>query len=201
MVLLCMAEIGERMSDNWQEPHLLAAGSRSTQLSRRELRGVTASSLRDVMSQFATGVIVLTVGGDHIHGMTANAFSSVSLQPPLVLCCVAHTAVMHGAITSARRFAVSVMGGDQEGIARYFADKGRPRGHAQFDAVDWLPGPRTGAPLLSGSLAWLECELTSFHESGDHSIVVGTVLGASRGSGRAGLLFFDSGYQRVEAGR
>jgi flavin reductase (DIM6/NTAB) family NADH-FMN oxidoreductase RutF len=155
------------------------------------------TSLREAMSWFATGVIVLTVGGHHIHGMTANAFSSVSLEPPLVLCCVARSAVMHRALSSARRFAVSIMGADQEDIARYFADKNRPLGIDQFDPVDWLPGPRTKAPLLSNALAWLECELRESYDIGDHSIFIGSVLSCVRGSGRHGLLFFGSGYRTV----
>ncbi|WP_093944522.1 flavin reductase family protein [Actinoalloteichus hoggarensis] len=147
------------------------------------------------MSWFATGVVVLTVGGDHVHGMTANAVSSVSLRPPLALCCVARDATMHGAITAAGSFGVSILASTQEDTARYFADKRRPRGLAQFDAVDWLPGPRTGAPLLAGALAWLECELTESFPGGDHSIFVGAVLAATRGSGDGGLLFFGGGYR------
>ena len=150
----------------------------------------TETSLREVMSRFATGVLVLTVGGDRIHGMTANAFSSVSLDPPTVLCCVAHSAVMHRAMAEERRFAVSVMGADQEPLARYFADKERPLGPAQFDRVDWLPGPRTRAPLLTGALAWLECEVQDTYVSGDHSIFTGRVLSSLRGVDRDGLLFF-----------
>ncbi|WP_411059839.1 flavin reductase family protein [Streptomyces sp. E11-3] len=143
------------------------------------------------MSRFATGVVVLTVGGEQMHAMTANAFSSVSLAPPTVLCSVAHSAVMHGAITAGERFGVSILGAGQEHLARHFADKKRTLGAAQFDGIDWRPGERTGAPLLSGSLAWLECELTDAHESGDHTIFIGTVLGTGRGTDQPGLLFFD----------
>jgi flavin reductase (DIM6/NTAB) family NADH-FMN oxidoreductase RutF len=157
---------------------------------------LTPTLLRDAMSQFATGIVVLTVGGQYIHGMTANAFSSVSLEPPLVLCCVDRNAVMHEALSSAQRFAVSIMGAEQEDIARYFADKNRPQGAAQFDPVDWLPGPHTQAPLLSNALAWLECELHESHSSGDHSIFIGSVLNCMRGRNQRGLLFFDSGYHQ-----
>jgi len=150
--------------------------------------------LREVMSQFATGVIVLTVGGEQIHGMTANAFSSVSLEPPKVLCCISHGAVMHGALTAAGRFGVSVMGADQEGVARHFADKDRPLGPDQFEKVDWFPGHETGVPLLTGALAWLECEVATTHRSGDHSIFIGDVLSAGRGAGQHGLLFFSGHY-------
>lgn len=156
--------------------------------------------LRAAMGQFATGVTVLTAAGELCHGMTANAFTSVSLEPPLVLCCVAQTARMHAAITSARGFAVSVLGANQHDLARYFADRGRPSGRAQFDVVDWLPGPRSGAPLLSGALAWLECELTASHEGGDHSIFVGRVLSALRGSGSGALVFYAGAFHRGGGG-
>ncbi|MFJ8046416.1 flavin reductase family protein [Kitasatospora sp. NPDC096147] len=156
---------------------------------------VEPASLREVMSRFATGVVVLSVGGEDVHGMTANAFSSVSLEPPLVLCCVAHSAVMHQAVTSAGHFAASLLGVEQEPLARHFADKQRPLGPAQFESVPARPGPRTGAPLLDGALGWLECELTESHRAGDHSIFVGTVLDARRGPGRDALLYFEGGYR------
>ncbi|MGH8917369.1 MAG: flavin reductase family protein [Actinomycetes bacterium] len=149
------------------------------------------------MSQFATGVIVLTVGGEHIHGMTANAFGSVSIEPPLVQCSVARSAVMHIAVSSAGRFAVSIMAADQRHLAEYFADRRRPLGPDQFSTVAWKPGPRTGAPLLTGALAWLECELVESYRGGDHSIFLGAVLGASRGPDRPSLLFFDRNYHEI----
>ncbi|MFI8828839.1 flavin reductase family protein [Streptomyces sp. NPDC053431] len=158
---------------------------------------VQPAGLREVMSRFATGVIVLTVGGERMHGMTANAFTSVSLDPPTVLCCVSHGAVMHGAITAAGRFGVSVMEAGQEEVARYFADKNRPLGPEQFEGVDTFPGPRTGVPLLSGALGWLECEIAGAYESGDHSIFLAGVLGSSLGSGQQdGLVFFSGRYAR-----
>lgn len=161
-----------------------------------EPQGVSGAVLRDVMSQFASGVTVLTVGGEHATGMTANAFSSVSLDPPLVLCCVVRTARLHDAIPRAGHFGVSIMGADQEGTARYFADKKRPSGPTQFDPVDWFAGRHTGVPLLSGSLAWLECELAGAFDGGDHSIYLGRVLDAGWSSGPA-LLFFGSGFHRA----
>ncbi|MFE2756892.1 flavin reductase family protein [Actinosynnema sp. NPDC059335] len=155
------------------------------------------TSLRDAMSLFATGVTVLTVGGEHIHGMTANAFTSVSLDPPLVLVCIAHSAVMHDAIAKTGRFGVSIMGADQRDTAKYFADKRRPLGPEQFDAVDWVEGRHSAAPLLNGSLAWLECELVRSHDGGDHTIFVGRVLACSRGADARALLFYGSAFHRV----
>jgi flavin reductase (DIM6/NTAB) family NADH-FMN oxidoreductase RutF len=159
---------------------------------------MTPAPLREAMARFATGVIVLSVGGENIHGMTANAFSSVSLDPPTVLCCVSRSAVMHGAVTAQRRFGVSVLGAQQEELARHFADRKRPLGAEQFRAIDWTPGTLTQAPLLRGALAWLECELTEVHASGDHSIFLGKVVSSSSGRGRSGLLFFDGRFQRVD---
>jgi len=147
------------------------------------------------MSSFATGITVLTAGGDHCHGMTANAFSSVSLDPPLVLCCIARTAQMHEAILRSRHFGVSVLSAEQEELARYFASKSRPNGLTQFDDVDWFPGKYSGAPLLANSLAWLDCALTEVYHGGDHSIFLGTVLDAARGPGEA-LLFFGGGFHQ-----
>jgi len=151
--------------------------------------------LRDVMSHYATGITVLTAGGEHCHGMTANAFSSVSLDPPLVLCCIARTTQMHEVILRTRHFGVNVLSADQEQLARYFASRNRPKGRAQFDDVDWFPGRVTGSPLLVGALAWLECELSEVYHGGDHSIFLGTVLDAARRTGDA-LLFFGGGFHQ-----
>lgn len=155
------------------------------------------ASLREVMARFATGITVLTAAGEDGHGMTANAFTSVSLDPPLVLCCVAKPARLHEAILRTRHFGVSMLGSEQENVARYFADKERPSGAAQFDAVDWLAGPRTGAPLLAGALAWLECEITQVYNGGDHSIFLGEVVGSFRGDSGEALLFYGGDYQPV----
>ncbi|MEE1929753.1 flavin reductase family protein [Streptomyces sp. TRM 70351] len=170
-----------------------------SRLDSEPLREVEPAVLRSVMSRFATGVTVLSVGGEHIHGMTANAFSSVSLDPPQVLCCVARSAVMHHAITASGTFAVSILGAGQEGLSQHFADKRRTLGPAQFDDVDWIAGAMTGAPLLAGSLAWLECRLSSSHESGDHSVFIGSVLDARLGSAAQGLLFFNGRYGHVSS--
>ncbi|PSL51926.1 flavin reductase (DIM6/NTAB) family NADH-FMN oxidoreductase RutF [Saccharothrix carnea] len=161
---------------------------------------VAPSDLRSVMGRFATGVVVITVGGEHIHGMTANTFGSVSLDPPLVQCCIAHTAVMHGALSAAGRFGVSVMGAGQESVVRYFADRARPLGEAQFDVVDSTPGPHTGAPLLTGALAWLECEVVEAHVAGDHSLFVGRVLSCEPGDDDGALLFYRGRFHQVVTG-
>ncbi|MGE5826812.1 MAG: flavin reductase family protein [Micromonosporaceae bacterium] len=137
--------------------------------------------LRRVLGSFATGVTVVTVGGARPHGMTANSFTSVSLTPPLILVCVGREAVMHESLVESGAFAVSVLAGSQESIARHFADRRRPLGKEQFDVVDWLPGPHTGAPLIAGALAHFECEVRRSYDGGDHTIFVGNLLSLDLG--------------------
>lgn len=152
------------------------------------------TDLRRVMSAFATGVVAITVGGGRPDGMTANAFSSVSLDPPLVLCCVSRTARMHGPLSSGGRFGVSVLSADQEDVARRFADPERPHGWALFAHPGWHRGPHTEAPLLTGALAWLECEVVRAVAAGDHTVFVAAVLDAGAGPDRSALLFHDSSF-------
>lgn len=159
------------------------------------------SSLRQVMSLFATGVTVLTAGGEDGHAMTANSFTSVSLDPPMVLCCVSRAARMYEAIAATESFAVTILSAEQRELSRYFADWRRPRGMAQFDTVDWRPGPKTGAPLIEGALGWLECRLAHTYAGGDHAIFVGDVLSSVRGSASRALTFYGGGYHELDAPR
>jgi flavin reductase (DIM6/NTAB) family NADH-FMN oxidoreductase RutF len=92
---------------------------------------------------------------------------------------------------------VSVLAADQEQVARHFADRGRPRGLAQFAGLCWRPAPAGGAPLLAGAIAWLECELAEMHPGGDHSIVLGRVLSIGSEPARDALLFFGGRYEHT----
>ncbi|MFB7915418.1 flavin reductase family protein [Streptomyces sp. NPDC056061] len=145
--------------------------------------------LRRAFGSFPTGVTVVTVGGAVPRGMTANSFTSVSLDPPLVLVCVAKEARMRGSLAAAPDFAVSVLGADQEHVARHFADRSRPPGADQFDAVDWFPGPATGAPVLTGAVAHFECRAWRSYDGGDHTLHVGRVLSWQEAPDRDTLLF------------
>jgi flavin reductase (DIM6/NTAB) family NADH-FMN oxidoreductase RutF len=155
--------------------------------------------LRGALGRFATGVTVVTAGRSRPHGMTANAFTSVSLRPPLVLVCVDRTAVVHQAILDCGAFAVSVLAAGQEHVARYFADRTRPRDEREFAVVDWTPGRYTGAPVVSGTLAWVECRLAEVYPGGDHSIFLGDVLDIGRGVDGDALLFFGGEFHRQGA--
>jgi flavin reductase (DIM6/NTAB) family NADH-FMN oxidoreductase RutF len=154
--------------------------------------------LRQALGCFATGVTVVTVGGGTPHGMTANSFTAVSLEPPLVLVCVERDAVMHHALGRTGRFGISVLAAGQEDVAKHFADRGRPLGLAQFDAVDWWTGRASGAPLIAGALAHYECTLWQRYGGGDHTIFVGALLTVDRNDGDA-LLFCHGCFSRADS--
>lgn len=158
-----------------------------------------AREMRQIFGRFATGITVVTAGREIPRGMTANSFTSVSLDPPLVLVCIQRNISMHETIRACGSFAVSVLAAHQERVARLFADRKRPRGQGEFDAVNAIPGPHTGAPILSGALAWLECKLVTVYDGGDHSIFIGEVQALGRGNTEDALLFYDGGFHRLES--
>ena len=148
---------------------------------------------RSVLGRFATGVTVLTTRDDagDDHGMTASAFCSVSLAPPLVLACVDEAASLHRMLqVKGRPFGVSILAEDQEALSRRFAaDDDR------FAGVGFSRGP-AGSVLLDDALAHLECSVHAVHEAGDHAIVVGLVEHVAVREDAAPLLYYRSGYGR-----
>ncbi|HEY3261195.1 MAG TPA: flavin reductase family protein [Pseudonocardiaceae bacterium] len=156
-----------------------------------------AQLLRRTFGAFATGVTVVTTGGENPHGMTANSFTSVSLDPPLLLVCVRRNAVMHRILTANAYFGVSVLAAHQELVAAHFADRWRPLGGAQFDNIDWRPGRVTAAPLINGALARLECELWQTYDGGDHTIFVGNLLSMEPPTEQDALLFFRGRFRQI----
>ena len=133
---------------------------------------VDQAAFRRAVGQFPGGIVVVTTSGGH--AMTVSAFASVSLEPPLVLFCAEKIARFHDAVLAAGSWAVSVLAEDAEKTARWLATRGRPL-EGQLDGVPHHPGPVTGAPLLDGALATLECRTFAVYDGGDHSIVVGQV--------------------------
>jgi len=160
---------------------------------------LNADEFRATLGRFATGITVVTAGaGGLVHGMTANAFASLSLDPLLALVCVERDAVMRKVLHEAGCFAVSVLAADAEPLARWFSDSSRPSGPAQFDPVAWSPGPVTGAPLLDASVAWLECDVHAVHDGGDHEIFVGRVRSLERSGREEPLLYYGGEYARLD---
>ena len=155
--------------------------------------GFTASDFRSALGSFATGVTVITTSGeDHAYGMTANAFSSVSLDPPLVLVCAKSGAEGSDHIERNAIFAVNILAADQEPLSRYFASKDRPRGHDAFRDVEHRTVV-TGSPVLNGVVAYLDCRLHESRTVGDHEIFIGEVVALDSTEGEP-LLFYGGSY-------
>jgi flavin reductase (DIM6/NTAB) family NADH-FMN oxidoreductase RutF len=159
---------------------------------------VDSGDFRRVAGRFATGIAVVTASIDGVgHAMTVTAFTSVSLDPLLVLFCAEKIARFHDAMLDAGSWAVSVLDEESEKTARWLATRGRPL-DGQLNAIPHHPGPRTGAPILDDALAAMECRTTAVHDGGDHSIVVGEVVSVSEPKpGGRPLLYYGSAYRRL----
>lgn len=155
------------------------------------------SEFRKAMGAFATGVTIITVDLEgEVHGMTANAFTSVSLDPMLVLVCVDHTTRTHAHLHAKKRFGINVLCEDQRPISEYYARPERTHEHAEAEAGARFERTQHGTPVLHGALAYLECRLQSAQEAGDHTIFIAEVEDVVLQDGDP-LLFFRGKYRRV----
>ena len=151
---------------------------------------IDRDQFRGALSRWASGVTVVTAAGSlGPVGLTASAFSSLSLDPPLVLVCVGKDGASHDPVTAAEGFAVHLLSDAQEGLSSRFARAGE----GKFSDLSWEVGP-FGVPLLGGSLARLVCERDGVHDGGDHTILVGRVVEAEISGGRP-LLYWMGGYR------
>ena len=153
---------------------------------------VSKDDLRRCMSEFATGVTVVTTldDEDKVHGMSANSFTSVCLEPPLILICVAHSTNTYRYMESRRCFGINVLSGEQEGIGRYFARRPEDR-HGDVE-YDYSISTACGVPAIKGVLVFLGCNVVSSHEYGDHTVYIGEVKEIYQGEPKRPLLFFES---------
>ncbi|HUQ94970.1 MAG TPA: flavin reductase family protein [Bryobacteraceae bacterium] len=151
------------------------------------------ADFRRACGQFATGVAIAAVLDEagNPHGLTINSFTSVSLEPPLVLICIDYRAAILQRFLRASHFGLSILKEDQRETSNRFAGPVDDR----FDGVQWHAGP-AGAPLLDGSLTTMECATRQVVDGGDHAIFLAQVMGVDVSSG-APLLFFESCYQKV----
>jgi flavin reductase (DIM6/NTAB) family NADH-FMN oxidoreductase RutF len=157
---------------------------------------VTSDKFREVMSNFATGITVVTTRGKdgHVYGLTVNSFTSVSLDPLLVLVCFDNHLSSLAHFKDSGRFGVSMLSANQEQLSRLFAKKDSER-----PAELYFDGPR-GLPLLRNCLAYMECETVQVYPGGDHQIYVGKVLTANTIEAQSGLgvlLYFRGKYHRL----
>lgn len=151
-------------------------------------------AFRAVLGRFATGVTIVTATGTdgRDYGMTVSAFSSVSLQPPLVLICIEHTASMYALLLETAHFAVNILSDTQEELARRFAETGAQR----FTGIGYTRGDRN-IPILNDVLAYVECRRIAQHDGGDHTIIVGETEAAVVREGKP-LLYYRGGFAQLE---
>jgi flavin reductase (DIM6/NTAB) family NADH-FMN oxidoreductase RutF len=150
---------------------------------------------REAMAALPAGVVIVSAAaGAGFRGLTASSFTSVSLDPPLVLVCLDATSQTRDAVAGTGRFSVSVLERGQEFVAERFA------GRAPLVDPLWRDVPHdlgtNGLPLVRGCVAWFECELRDLHAAGDHDIAVGEVIAAGRGAGEP-LVLWDRAFWRL----
>jgi flavin reductase (DIM6/NTAB) family NADH-FMN oxidoreductase RutF len=151
------------------------------------------NELRTVMGHFATGVTIITTFNREgtLHGLTANAFTSLSLVPPLCVVCVDKKAESYPSFEESKVFTVNILRDDQEELSRKFAVSGTDK----FTGVAYKRGGN-GAPILDNVIAWLECRVTAAHDGGDHTIYIGEIDEAQTREGKP-LMFFRGGYRSL----
>jgi 3-hydroxy-9,10-secoandrosta-1,3,5(10)-triene-9,17-dione monooxygenase reductase component len=155
---------------------------------------IDEARFRQVLGHFATGVTVVTgMAGGRAVGLAVNSFTSVSLSPSLVAFCVGVRSSTWPDLRPAGAFCVNILAEDQEALSRAFAARGPDR----FQGVGWRPAP-SGAPILAGALAWMDCTVEAEHEAGDHLIVVGRVRELDLEHEGRPLVFYRGGYGRFE---
>ena len=161
---------------------------------------LSPAEFRRAMGTFATGVTIITLDlGDEIHGMTANAVASVSLDPLLLLVCVDHTARTHAHLHARKRFGINILAENQRRISEYYALRASAHEHAEAEAGAHFDRTLQGTPILHGALAYLECRLKSVQDAGDHTVFIAEVEDVVVREGEP-LLFFRGKYRRIGEG-
>jgi len=154
---------------------------------------------KNALSGWASGVSVVTTRADGLaYGLTVSSFTSVSLEPPLVLVCLGHGNRLNDMIARSNRFAVSLLSRDQEDASNHFASRGREPA-AQLDAIPMIETD-DGLPLVEGALAWLACDVHELIDVGDHALVVGRVTEAGAADDGSPLIYWSRAYRGVDLG-
>jgi 3-hydroxy-9,10-secoandrosta-1,3,5(10)-triene-9,17-dione monooxygenase reductase component len=145
-----------------------------------------SQNFRQVLGRLPTGVVIVT-GGDRAQpsGLVCGSFMSLSLEPPLVAVSPAKTSTSWPAIEAGGTFCANVLADGQQELARQFAKSGGDK----FAGLNWEPAPSTGAPILEGVAAWIDCRIHQLIEAGDHWLVLGEVLELSVHSDGGALVF------------
>jgi flavin reductase (DIM6/NTAB) family NADH-FMN oxidoreductase RutF len=158
------------------------------------IRTIEPDWYRRVLGQYPTGVCVVTADGPGAgrSGMVIGSFTSVSLDPPLIAFYPAKTSTSWPKIAAAGSFCVNILGADQEAVCRAFSGKASDK----FAGISHRPAPETGAPLIDGVVAWVDCDIETVQDAGDHLLVLGRVRALDMETPRLPLLFFQGGYGR-----
>ncbi|WP_072803239.1 flavin reductase [Rhodococcoides yunnanense] len=152
---------------------------------------------RHAAGRFASGVTVVTTrNGDHVYGVTATSFVSLSLNPLLVTVSINQNSAILPDIGDGGVLAVNVLASEQQEVSRYFSTRGRGRSHQLFDGIATRE-EATGAPIIDGALSWFDCRVHATLEGGDHVILVGEVMAAGGTSGEP-LLYFSGEYHELD---
>jgi flavin reductase (DIM6/NTAB) family NADH-FMN oxidoreductase RutF len=157
---------------------------------------VHPEDFKAALGSWCAGVTVVTTRQDDlVYGITVSSFTSLSLDPRLILVCLADSNRLPRMIEQTQRFAVSILAEGQEQVSSYFAVSGREPVPAfeEFGTIEWY----TGSPIIDGALAHLDCELHEAIHAGDHTIIIGHVLGAATQPEQKPLLYFRRAYRTV----
>jgi len=158
---------------------------------------ITQAQFRRALGSFATGVTVITVDYEGaVHGMTANAFASVSLDPSLILVCVDHKARTHAHLHARKRFGVNILAENQRAISEYYAESSSTHQDAEQRAGARFDRTPHGTPVLRGALTYLECRLHTAQDAGDHTIFIAEVEDVVVRDGDP-LLYFRGKYRQI----
>ncbi len=158
-----------------------------------------SDDFKDALASWASGVsIVATRAGGLVHGVTVSSFASLSLEPPLVIACVASGSRLPPMVREARRFAISLLSADQDAASSAFARSTREPAPSFVGVAE--DRTASGMPVVAGAMAHLDCELHSELAVGDHTILVGRVIEAVTYPDKSPLLYYRRRYHRLDAG-
>jgi flavin reductase (DIM6/NTAB) family NADH-FMN oxidoreductase RutF len=161
-----------------------------------EPTSASPDAFREILAHWASGVCVVTTNSDTmLYGLTVSSFTALSLDPPLVLVCLARSNRLVQMIEGSQGFAVSILSREQTAASRYFARPGRlPTTDFTEIEGEWTP---VGQPVIAGALAWMACALHAIVVQGDHAIVIGRVTLTHVNEGREPLLYYDRSYRGI----
>jgi flavin reductase (DIM6/NTAB) family NADH-FMN oxidoreductase RutF len=157
---------------------------------------VIPEDFKGALGSWAAGVTVVTTRHDgHVYGLTVSSFSSLSVDPLLVLVCIMNTNRLMEMLRHSQKFAVSILAEGQDEISGYFSKSGREpvKRFEDFGTIEW----KTGSPIIEGAIAHLDCEVERLEAGGDHTIAIGRVVGAAFDPTKLPLMYFRRGYRKL----